>query len=40
MFPCDKWTEFEERKRALQQAGLSPAEYDTAIKRLLKELGL
>lgn len=40
MSSYDKWIEFEWRKQQLKLAGLSPAEYEAAIRTLLRELGL
>ena len=36
----NKWKEYERRKKELQDKNLSPKEYEKAIKKLVKELGL
>lgn len=35
-----RWAEYEARKRELQKQGLSPAEYETALKLLAEKLGV
>ncbi|GAA4493576.1 hypothetical protein [Pseudaeromonas paramecii] len=37
---ADPWDEYERRKKALQQQGLSQREYELAIRRLVDELGV
>lgn len=37
---ADKWLEFERRKRELQKQDLTPAQYESAVKRLAERLGV
>lgn len=36
----DIWLEFKRRKRELQKQGLTPAQYESAVKRLAERLGV
>lgn len=36
----DKWLEFERKKRELQKQVLTPAQYESAVKRLSERLGV
>lgn len=36
----ETWREYEQAKRKLQQAGLTPEQYEVAIKALVARLGI
>jgi hypothetical protein len=36
----NKWLEYERRKKDLQRKNLTPEEYEEAIKKIAKELGV